>query len=96
MPNAHRNQDTRFCGALTTVVGQNNVFVNSLLWAVEGDPETHGDGELVCTYGPKNIYVHSKHAICAIGDSAVADDAPHFPPVTYPEGHSPNVYMYEE
>lgn len=94
MPGIHRNQDNRFCGALTTVVGQSNVYVNGKLWAVENDPETHGNGQLVATYGQKNVYINGKHVICAVGDSAVADNALHVPPDTYPKGHSSNSNVY--
>jgi uncharacterized Zn-binding protein involved in type VI secretion len=47
MSYAHRNGDTRACGATTTVIGQNFVIVAGQLWAVEGDTETHGDGQLI-------------------------------------------------
>ena len=94
MPNAHRNNDARNCGALTTVVGQSTVFVNGKLWAVENDPETHGHGELVATYGPKNVYINGKHVICAVGDTALADSAAHTSPLTDPLEHSPNVFVY--
>lgn len=46
MPKAHRNQDPRICGALTVVQGQSSVFVNNLLWAVIGDPNTDVLGNL--------------------------------------------------
>jgi len=91
---AHRDTDVRFCSARTIVIGQNNVFVNGLLWAVEGDPEDHGNGELVAVYGAKNIYINNKHVIVAIGDHALADNHPHEPPLTHPLGRSPNVYVY--
>lgn len=47
MPGSYRDSDTRFCGARTVVSGQSSVFVNSLLWDVDGDPNTHGDGLLI-------------------------------------------------
>jgi hypothetical protein len=95
MPRAHREDDERFCDALTIVIGQSTVKVNNKLWAVEDDPNTHGNGLLLCTYGPRNVFIEGKHAIVAIGDSATADNFPHFPPDTHPKGFSPNVYVYE-
>jgi len=94
MPGAHRDEDLRFCSALTTVTNQNDVYVNNKLWAVEGDPETHGNGQLIAVYGEKNVYIHGKHVICAVGDQAQPDDANHPPPPTDPETASPNVFVY--
>ena len=94
MPGAHRDTDARFCGAKTIVIGQSSVFVNGKLWAVEDDPEDHGAGELVQVVPPSNVYIQGKLAICAIGDHAKADNFPHLPPETYPEEHSPNVFVY--
>lgn len=94
IPGAHRQDDLRFCGATTIVVNQPNVYVNSKLWAVEGDPETHGNGDLIAVYGQKNVYIKGKHVICAIGDQADPDAANHPPPPTDPEGHSADVFVY--
>ena len=101
MPKAHRNDDARFCGATTIVQGQSTVFVNNKLWAVEGDPNSHVHGELVCIYSKKNIFIENKHAIVAIGDIAEPDgpDAPMFPihpyPPTDPLEGSDNVIAYD-
>lgn len=94
MPQAHRDRDERYCGALTEVIGQSSVFVNGKLWAVEDDPESHGAGELIAVTGTRNVYINGKLVICAIGDQARADNFPHFPPETYPLGKSPDVYVY--
>lgn len=48
MPAAHRHGDLRVCGA-TTVVAQQFCKVNGKLWAVDGDVNTHGDGQLIHT-----------------------------------------------
>lgn len=96
MPGAHRDRDDRFCTALTTVINQSSVYVNDRLWAVENDPETHGHGELIAVYGPKNVYIEGKHVICAIGDTAYPDDALHPLPPTDPREHSPDVFVYGE
>ena len=68
--------------------------MNNLLWAVEGDPEDHGDGELVAVYAPRNIYIENKLIIVAPGDDAVVDDAGHEDMVTKPLGASTNVIAY--
>lgn len=95
MPGAHRDTDDRYCGGKTIVVGQNNVFVNNLLWAVKNDPEDHGHGELIPVYGWKNVYINNKLVICAIGDKAYPDDAFHPAPPTDPYEHSDNVFVYD-
>lgn len=82
------------CGASTIVQGQSNVFVNKKLWAVDGDPETHGGGNLIPVYGTKNVYINKKLVICAIGDKAEPDAADHPPPPTDPDGHSSDVFVY--
>lgn len=94
MPGAHRDGDARFCGAKTIVVGQGSVFVNGKLWAVEDDPEDHGAGELIAIVAPKNVYINGKLVICAVGDAAQPDNFPHFPPETYPEERSQDVFVY--
>lgn len=101
MPKAHRNGDARFCGAATIVEGQSSVYVNDILWAVEGDPNDHVHGELISTYSKRNIFIEGKRAIVAIGDIAAPDgpDAPMFPlhpyPPTDPLEGSPNVIAYD-
>ena len=42
----HRDTDPRVCGAATTVIGQNNVFANNLLIAVNADTCNHAAGAL--------------------------------------------------
>ena len=46
---AHRHGDLRVCGATTVVVLQDFCKVDGRLWAVEGDPNSHGDGQLIHT-----------------------------------------------
>jgi hypothetical protein len=72
MPDAHRDTDLRICGAHTQVIGQTTVFVNGLLWSVEGDVCDHGHGELISTHAP-NVYIEGKRAI-TITDPAHPDD----------------------
>lgn len=99
MPGAHRDTDSRFCGAKTIVQGQSTVRVNGLLWAVEGDKDTHcNQGELIPVYGTKNVYIENKLVICAMGDFAASDKlacfVKHPAGATNPKGHSPDVIVY--
>lgn len=70
MANAHRATDTRSCGATTVVNGQNFVRVDGLLWSVNGDPNTHGGGQLIAS---KTYVKINGLSVIVIGDSASAD-----------------------
>lgn len=99
MPGAHRDTDVRFCGATTIVTGQNAVLVDGLLWAVEGDRDTHcNEGELSAVYGSMCVEIGGKKVICAMGDIAADDLAGcfvlHPAGSTNPLGHSYNVLVY--
>lgn len=99
MPGAHRHGDSRMCGASTIVQGQNTVKVNGILWAVQGDPDTHClMGSLIPAYGAMNVYAEGKLVICAQGDTASSDLGGcvvlHPAGTTDPTGHSPNVIVY--
>lgn len=99
MPGAHRDTDSRFCGATTKVTGQSKVLVNGLLWAVEGDKDTHcNEGELSAVYRSKCIEISGKKIICAMGDAAAPDRAGcevvHPSGATNPLGHSYQVLVY--
>lgn len=100
MPGAHRNTDSRFCGATTIVTGQSTVKVNGLLWAVDGDKDTHCNmGSLIPITGAKNVYIQGKLVICAVGDTASPDIPGCVPPEhpsgeTDPKGHSSDVFVY--
>lgn len=100
MPGAHRHTDDRFCGATTKVVNQSTVKVNGLLWAVEGDIDTHCDqGVLSAVTGALNVYIEGKLVIVAVGDIAGPDKPACLPPIhpagaTNPKGKSPNVIAY--
>jgi uncharacterized Zn-binding protein involved in type VI secretion len=93
MATAHRNSDSRFCGATTVVSGQSSVFVNGLLWAVEGDENTHGNGDLIAVVG-STVKINGKKVIVAVGDTASPDNATHTPSQVDPQGHSDNVSAY--
>lgn len=90
MPAAHRHSDLRDCGAKTVVENQSSVFVNNKLWAVNGDPNDHGDGQLINT--GTTVFINRKNVIVHFPDHAQTDDASHTDPMTA-EG-SDNVYCY--
>lgn len=96
MAQVHRHSDARICGASTIVVGNQTVFVNGLLWAVEGDPNDHLVGNLIAT-NPRTVFVQGINVIIQ-GDHAVPDmlcpplGEPHCDPIAV--GHSPNVWAY--
>lgn len=92
MPKAHRQDDSRFCGATTIVVGQSTVFVNGKLWAVDGDPETHGAGNLIKT--GTTVFINGINVIVHSPDPATGDLAGHIPADTKTAEGSPNVYAY--
>lgn len=96
MPAAHRNGDSRVCGAVTVVAGQDFVYVDSELWAVEGDPNSHGDGQLIPTY--HGVYINDIPVIVHTPDQASPDDLcpPDGPPHCDPETAegSPGVFSY--
>lgn len=99
MPGAHRDTDSRFCGAKTIGGGQGSVTVNGLLWAVEGDTDTHcGQGSLSAVYGTLDVRIEGKLVICAMGDTAGPDKLgcfiKHPPGSTDPLGHSSDVIVY--
>lgn len=71
MAASHRNGDARACGAATIVSGQSTVFVNSQLWSVNGDPNSHGGGGLI-PGGAPTVFVNSLGVI-VVGDSAGPD-----------------------
>lgn len=72
MPAAHRNGDARNCGAVTVVIGQSTTFVEGRLWAVAGDINDHGDGQLIPTGA--TVFIEGKLVIVNTPDDAVADD----------------------
>lgn len=92
MAGAHRDTDTRNCGAKTIVSGQSSVFVNGKLWAVENDQEDHIHGELI-SVSVGTVLINGKKVII-LTDQALADDVGHTPPLTYPQESSGNVKAY--
>lgn len=96
---AHRDTDTRTCGAKTTVKKQSTVYVNSLLWAVKGDENDHGKGNL--KLGPNNkgtVFVESIEVIIHGPDEADQDNkcpiegGEHCNPKT--DKGSPDTFLY--
>ena len=95
MPGIHRHGDSRFCGATTIVSGQSTLYINNKLAAVEGDQNTHGNGQLISSYGNGSFLVENKKIICAIGDTASADNLGHPGPPTDPNQSSADTFVYE-
>lgn len=95
MPAVHRDTDARVCGASTVAVGQSTVYANGLLVAVDGDPNTHGGGELIAAC--KNVFIAGKMVVNDSSDNAAADSLcipvgpPHCNPAT--AGGSPDVFV---
>lgn len=72
MPAAHRNNDQRSEGSTTQVVGQQTVFVNNQLWAVENDLDNDGGGTLI-SKSKGTVYVNNKKIIVINTDDADPD-----------------------
>lgn len=96
MPAAHRHGDSRTCGATTVVQNQSTVFVNGRLWAVKGDPNTHGGGNLINT--GTTVFISGIPVIVHSADPAAPDGlcpiagGPHCGPAT--ASGSDNVFAY--
>ena len=73
MPAAHRNNDSRTCGASTVVQNQSTVFVNGQLWAVKGSQNNHGSGGLINTTGD-TVFIEGKPVIVNGPDNADPDN----------------------
>ena len=71
MPGVHRNGDPRVCGALTIVTGQNSVYANGRLIAVNGDQNSHGGGNLIA--GSNNVFVNNIAVVNHTPDLALGD-----------------------
>jgi uncharacterized Zn-binding protein involved in type VI secretion len=91
MPAVHRDTDPRNCGA-KTVAANPNVYTNDLLTAVNGNPNTHGGGELKAAN--PNVYIGGVLVVID-GNSASSDTYCPIPPHCNPkaEGGSPNVVI---
>lgn len=93
MPKAHRNGDSRACGAKTVVTGQSTVFVNGKLWAVKDDPNTHSAGGLINTTG-STVFIEGKNVIVHGPDLAKVDGAGHVGSQDQTAEGSGDVYSY--
>jgi len=71
MAQVHRQGDLRDCGATTIVNGQKFVYADGKLWAVDGDPNSHGGGNLIPSI-VNAIYINGKKVI-VVGDQAEPD-----------------------
>lgn len=73
MPGVHLEGLTRYCGAITQVVGQSSFFVEGMKAAVEGDIDTHnGQGNLISS-SPGTIFIEGKKMIAAMMDQGAPD-----------------------
>lgn len=68
----HTNGMLRDCGATTVVAGQSSVYVGGQLWAVDGDPNTHGGGNLIPS--GSGVYIGGTPIIVHAADLATPDD----------------------
>jgi hypothetical protein len=93
MARAHRHGDLRNCGATTIVVGQSTVFVNGKLWAVDGDPNTHGNGNLKPITG-STVFCENKLVIVLPDTCYNCDGADHCPSSDDPATASNDVFAY--
>lgn len=66
----HRVGDSRVCGAVTVGSGNSTVYADGSLVAVNGDPNSHGAGNLIAS--ANNVYCEGKLVVLN-GDSASAD-----------------------
>lgn len=72
--NVHRHGDSRNCGASTIVIGQSNVFINGKLCSVEGDINTHQNGQLIASHS--SVKINNK-SIIIVGDISQLDNLGH-------------------
>lgn len=70
MPNVHRNNDSRSCGA-KTIATSSKVFVNNEPVSIEDDKNTHGNGALIASVS--NVLINNKKII-VLNDNAKKDD----------------------
>ena len=88
----HRQGDARVCGATTVVSNQSTVFANDKLIAVNGDPNSHGAGNLIA--GSNNVFINGIAVVNHTPDGASADNlliALHAAPAT--AAGSPDVFV---
>ena len=71
MTGVHRHGDSRSCGATTVVTTNTTVFANGQLVSVNGNPNSHGAGNLSADCA--HFYCHDT-LVVDNGDSAAADN----------------------
>lgn len=96
MPAVHRHSDVRICGATTTVVGQQNVYMNNLLASVQGDTNTHGGGNLLASVNPGTVFINNLEMV-VVGSDASPDRLCPIPPHCNPKSQagSGDVFAFE-
>ena len=70
MPAVHRDTDSRSCGA-STIAASERVYTNSLLTAVDTNPNSHGGGNL--NAANPNVYIGGKLTV-VVGNSSAGDN----------------------
>lgn len=91
LPQAHRHNDARSCGATTVVQNQSTVFVNGELWAVKDTINSHQEGGLINSTGD-TVFVEGINVIVHGPDHAKPDSLGHPDPMT--AAGSPDVFAY--
>ena len=91
MSDVHLDGDLRVCGATTVVSGQGSVYVNGKLWAVQGDQNSHTDGQLLAS--GTSVLIEGNMVIVHAPDQA-ADDVPGHGSDTRTAEGSDNVSCY--
>lgn len=80
MPEVHRHNDSRACGA-TTISSQSTVTAGGQAIATVGDINSHGSGAL--SENGRTVTIGGK-AVVAVNDPALADNLAHTPTQTRP------------
>jgi hypothetical protein len=70
MPAVHRDTDLRVCGARTVSAQTRNVYVNNLLWSIDKDLNSHGEGALVAA--TNNVFIGGI-MVCNNNDTSAPD-----------------------
>lgn len=70
MAAVHRDTDSRACGAVTVSSQGAGVYVNGLLWSINGDPDSEGDGQLIAAV--KNVFIGGQMVVKK-GNNAAPD-----------------------
>lgn len=70
---AHRETDSRFCNAFTSVTGQSTFFINNLKAAVEGDLDSHNNLGALISQTSGSFNINGKKLIVSMLDGSNPD-----------------------